>query len=218
MDTKAMYRLSYGLFVVTTGNAYKANGCITNTAIQIANDPTKLGLAVNKSNLTHDMLLYNKKFTLSVISEDADFSLFTHFGFQSGRNVDKFADYADCAKASNGIPYITKGTNAVFCCSVIDTVDVGSHTFFIATIDDMEVLSEVPSATYAYYQSSIKPKPAAKAPSADVIWRCTVCGFEYNETKGDPANGIAPGTKFEDLPEDWVCPLCKHPKSDFERV
>ena len=217
MDPKAMYKLSYGLFVVSTGNEYKANGCITNTAIQIANDPTKLGLAVNKANLTHDMMLYNKKFNLSVISEEADFSLFTHFGFQSGRDVDKFADFADAKKAVNGIPYITKGTNAYFSCTVIDTVDVGSHTFFIATIDDMEVLSGAPSATYAYYQSDIKPKPK-KTESKDVIWRCKVCGFEYNETKGDPANGIAPGTKFEDLPDDWVCPLCKHPKSDFERA
>lgn len=219
MDTKAMYKLSYGLFVVTTVHDGKFNGCISNTAIQVANDPTRLGIAINKANLTHDLVKEAGKFNVSIISEEADFELFKHFGMQSGRDVDKFLGYKDCAGAANGIPYITKGINAVMCCTVTEMFDLGSHTFFVATIDDMKVLSDADSATYAYYQSSIKPQPGKPADPADgAVWRCKICGYEYKEKDGDPANGIAPGTKFEDLPEDWVCPLCKHPKSDFEKV
>ncbi|MBQ3964653.1 MAG: rubredoxin [Firmicutes bacterium] len=219
MDPKAMYKLSYGLFVVTTFSDGKFNGCISNTAIQVANDPTRLGLAINKANLTHDMIKEAGKFNVSIISEEADFELFKHFGMQSGRDVDKFLGYKDCAGAANGIPYITKGTNAVMCCTVTEMFDLGSHTFFVATIDDMIVLSDADSATYTYYQTSIKPQPGKPADPADgAVWRCKICGYEYKEKDGDPANGIAPGTKFEDLPEDWVCPLCKHPKSDFEKV
>jgi flavin reductase (DIM6/NTAB) family NADH-FMN oxidoreductase RutF len=167
MDTKAMYKLSYGLFVVTTVHDGKFNGCISNTAIQVANDPTRLGIAINKANLTHDLVKAAGKFNVSIISEEADFELFKHFGMQSGRDVDKFLGYKDCAGAANGIPYITKGINAVMCCTVTEMFDLGSHTFFVATIDDMKVLSDADSATYAYYQSSIKPQPGKPADPAD---------------------------------------------------
>lgn len=219
MDPKAMFKLSYGLFVVTTEYDGKINGCISNTAIQVANDPTRLGLAINKANLTHDLVRGAGRFNVSIISEEADFALFKHFGMQSGRDVDKFADFKDYANAVNGLPVITKGTNAFMSCTVTEMFDLGSHTFFVATIDDMEVLSDAESCTYTYYQTSIKPQPQKPADPADgAVWRCKICGYEYKEKDGDPANGIAPGTKFEDLPENWVCPLCKHPKSDFEKV
>ena len=117
------------------------------------------------------------------------------------------------------LPYITKGTNAYMSCKVTESFDLGSHTFFVAEIEDMEVLADTPSCTYTDYQNNIKPKRSA-APTADegAVYRCTICGYEYKEKDGDPANGIAPGTKWEDIPDDWVCPLCKHPKSDFEKV
>lgn len=219
MDSKAMYKLSYGLFVVTVQHDGKLNGCITNTAIQVANSPDRVGLAINKANLTHDLVQASGVFNISIISTDAKFDLFKHFGMQSGRDVDKFADFTDIATAANGLPYVTKGTNAYMSCKVCESFDLGSHTFFVATIEDMEVLADTASCTYADYQSDIKPKRSA-APAADegAVYRCTICGYEYKEKDGDPANGIAPGTKWEDLPEDWVCPLCKHPKSDFEKV
>ena len=193
MDPKAMYKLSYGLFVVSTEYGGKLNACITNTAIQVANSPDRLGLAINKSNLTHDLVMASGVFNISIISTDAKFDLFQRFGMQSGRDVDKFDGFTDVATAANGLPYVTKGTNAY--------------------------MADTPSCTYADYQSNIKPKRSA-APAADegAVYRCTICGFEYKEKDGDPANGIAPGTKWEDLPDDWVCPLCKHPKSDFEKV
>ena len=129
--------------------------------------------------------------------------LFRRFGFQSGRNVDKFADFPYCRRSSNGLYYVTAGTNAYISATVEQTIDLGSHTLFIAAADDMEVLSAVPSATYAYYQSQIKPKPAQTAPAGKTVWRCTVCGYIY---------------EGEELPADYVCPLCKHPASDFEKV
>ncbi len=219
MDPKAMYKLSYGLFVVSTEYGGKLNACITNTAIQVANSPDRVGLAINKANLTHDLVMASGVFNISIISTDAKFDLFQRFGMQSGRDVDKFDGFTDVAAAANGLPYVTKGTNAYMSCKVCESFDLGSHTFFVAAIEDMEVLADTPSCTYADYQSSIKPKRKA-APAADegAVYRCTICGFEYKEKDGDPANGIAPGTKWEDLPDDWVCPLCKHPKSDFEKV
>ena len=205
MDNKAMYKLSYGLFVLTTKSGDKVNGCITNTAIQVASDPNQISFAVNKSNYTHDLVMESRKANISVISEDAAFDLFKHFGFQSGRDVDKFAGFTDCKDASNGIPYITKGTNAFFSIDVKQCIDLGSHTLFIGEIEDMQVLSVAPSATYTYYQENIKPKPEAvgKTPDGQTVWRCKICGYEY---------------VGEELPDDFICPICKHPASDFEKV
>lgn len=205
MDKKAMYKISYGLFVVTANDGNKDNGCITNTLCQVTSKPNMVCLTVNKDNLTHDMIASSGKFTASVISCDADFSLFKHFGFQSGRDTDKFADFKDCKRAENGTLIVTKGANAFISATVRQSVDLGTHTMFIAEVTDMEVLSDTPSATYEYYQSNIKPKPEAvgTTPDGQTIWRCTICGYEY---------------VGEELPEDFICPLCKHPASDFEKV
>lgn len=217
MDAKAMYKLTYGLFVLISGDETKNNGCIINTAGQVTSEPNRISFTVNKANFTHDLILNNRKFNLSVLSEAADFEIFKRFGFASGKDTDKFAGFYDCKRALNSLPYITKGSNAYISGYVQRSIDLDTHTLFIADVTNMEILSDEPSATYSFYQQHIKPKPKT-APTSDVIWRCTVCGWEYNETKGDPANGIAPGTKFEDIPDDFICPICKHPKSDFERV
>ena len=205
MDKKAMYKLSYGLFVLTAKEAEKDNGCIINTAIQAASEPNQLSICVNKLNYTHDMVLRTGEFTVSVLSQNAKFDLFRQFGFQSGRDVNKFENFDACARGANGIYYITEGTNAYISVKVKKTEDLGSHTMFIGVITDMEVLSDAPSVTYAYYLENIKPKPQAvgKTESGQTVWRCTICGYEY---------------VGEELPEDFVCPLCKHPASDFEKV
>lgn len=205
MDKKAMYKLSYGLFVLTAREGEKDNGCIINTAIQAASEPNQLSICVNKANYTHDMIVRTGKFTVSVLSEQADFELFRHFGFQSGRDVDKFADFTDCARGTDGLFYIMKGTNAYISVSVAKAIDLGSHTMFIGEITDMAVLSDVPSTTYEYYQSHIKPKPqaAGKTEDGQTVWRCRICGYEY---------------VGEELPEDFICPICKHPASDFEKI
>ena len=205
MDSKAMYKISYGLYVVTAAEGEKDNGCITNTLGQVTAEPNKVSLTVNKTNYTHDMIVKTGKFCASVISQDASFDLFKHFGFRSGRDVNKFENYADCKRVDNGTLCITKGTNAYISASVCQSIDLGTHTMFIADVTDMGVLSDIPSATYEYYQESIKPKPGAvgTTPEGQTIWRCKICGYEY---------------VGEELPADYICPLCKHPASDFEKV
>ena len=205
MDKKAMYKLSYGLFVLTAKEEGKDNGCIINTAIQAASDPNQVSICVNKLNHTHDMIQRTGEFTVSILSLNASFDLFKRFGFQTGREVDKFTDFTACARGANGIYYINEGTNAYISVKVTKTEDLGSHTMFIGTVTDMEVLSGVPSVTYEYYLNNIKPKPQAVSTTEEVqtVWRCTICGYEY---------------VGEELPADFVCPLCKHPASDFEKI
>ena len=205
MNTKAMYALSYGLFVVSTKVGDKDNGCITNTAIQVTSEPNQIALAVNCANYTNELMKQAGIFNISVISEEADFELFKRFGFQSGRDVDKYAGFEDYARTANGLTYITKGTNAFLSAKITKQVELGSHTLFIAEVTDMDVLSQVPSATYSYYQSNIKPKPQAvgETKTGQTIWRCTICGYEY---------------VGEELPDDFICPICKHPKADFEKI
>ena len=207
MNNSALYTISYGLFVLSAGEDGKDNGCITNTAMQVTAEPNQITIAVNKSNYTTGMIERTGKFNLSVISQGADFSLFKRFGFQSGRDVDKFADFDAVGRSENGILYITEGVNAFFCCTVVKTVDLGTHFLFVATVDDADVLSRDPSMTYAYYHANVKPKPKPPA-SAGRVWVCKICGYVYDEAKE--------GVRFEDLPADWTCPVCKHPKSDFE--
>lgn len=206
-NNKAMYKLSYGLFVCTAVSGKKINGCIINTAVQIASDPNRISIAINKDNLTHDMVKETGNCNVSVISTAADFAMFKHFGFQSGKIVDKFAkdSYVPVYEmADNGIPFITAGTNAYFSLKVDNEVDLGSHTLFICEPVFMTVLSDVPSCTYEYYQNNIKPKPQAvgTTPMGETVWRCTICGYEY---------------VGEELSDDFICPICKHGKDDFEK-
>lgn len=198
----ALYKLSYGLFVITTREGEKDNGCIVNTAIQVASNPNRLAIAVNKQNYTHDLIMRTGLFNICVLTEDAPFDLFKRFGFASGKDTDKFSGYDAVTRTSNGLYAVTEDVNAVFSCSVVQAVDCGSHTLFIADITESETLSKRPSVTYAYYFAHIKPKPAPKQAS-QTKWVCKVCGYEY---------------EGEELPDDFTCPLCKHGKEDFEKV
>lgn len=202
MNTKALYNLSYGVYLLSANDGERDNACIINTAVQVANNPTRISVAVIKGNLTHDMIAKTGKFNLSVISQDADFSLFQRFGMQSGRDVDKFADFHDVTRSGNGLLYLTKQANSFMSLWVVETHDLGSHTLFVGQLTDAENLSKEPSCTYAYYQGVIKksqPKPEA----AKKGWQCKVCGYVY---EGDA------------LPEDFVCPICKHGPEDFEKL
>ncbi len=203
MNNKTTRKLTYGLFVLTAHEDGKDNGCIINTALQLTTNPNRVSIAVNKENYTHDMIMRTNKFTISIISKKADFQLFKHFGFQSGKEVDKFADFKDCERGHNGLFYVTKGTNAYISAWVQETIDLGTHTLFIAGVTDMEVLNDDPSVTYSYYQSDIKPKPHPKKEADKPVWRCIVCGYEY---------------EGETIPEGFICPICKHPASDFTKV
>ena len=205
MDKKAMYKLTYGLFVLTANENGKDNGCIINTAIQAAGDPNQVSISVSKQNYTHDMIVRTGKFTVSSITEKADFSLFKRFGFQSGKDTDKFQGFDGWMRGINGVTYITESTNAYISVEVEKSVDLGSHTLFIGKVTDMEVLADDKSVTYEFYQSNIKPKPeqVGTTPKGETVWRCIICGYEY---------------VGEELPEDFICPWCKHPASDFEKI
>ena len=205
MNSKAMYNLSYGLFVLSARQDGKDNGCIINTAGQVTTEPNQITIAVNKLNLTHDMVAATKKFTVSILSEKADFSLFKRFGFQSGRDADKFLMFDGKKRVANETFAVTQGTNGYISAYVTQQIDVGTHTIFLASVTDMDVWDDTPSATYTYYQSNIKPKPqpAGKTAQGKTIWRCRVCGYEY---------------VGEELPDGFICPICKHPASDFEKI
>ena len=202
IDNKANYKFSYGLFVLTASGV-KDSGCIINTAIQVTSEPLKLSIAINKNNYTLELIKHSNAFNVSVISENAKFDLFKRFGFQSGRDVDKFENYY-CPTSTNGIKYITEGTNAYFSCQVNEMIDVGTHMIIVATVLESKVLNDKKSATYEYYLNNIKPKP--KANKGDV-YACALCGYEYDESKE--------GAKFKNLESDWACPLCGSPKDVF---
>lgn len=211
IQNEAMFKFSYGLFVLTAKDGGKDNGCIINTAAQLTDSPKRINIAVNKANYTHDMIMKTGAFNISVLSEKASFDTFKRFGFASGRDTDKFAGFeASCQRGENGIYYVTEGTNAFISAKVVGTHDYGTHTLFIGEVTEAKVLNADPSVTYAYYFAHIKPKPqapaAAPAEAAEekkVTWVCKICGYVY---EGDP------------IPDDFICPWCKHPASDFERV
>lgn len=202
MNEKTMQNLTYGLFVLTSNDGTKDNGCIINTAMQLTSNPNKIAIAVNKANYSHDIIMKTRKFNVCILSEEAQFSLFQRFGFQSGRTVNKFDGFNDYKKSLNDLPVITQGVNSYISAWVDETVDVSTHTLFIATVTDMDILNDVPSATYSYYHQHIKPQPQ-QPKTAKTAWRCKICGFIY---------------EGEELPADYICPLCKHPASDFEKI
>lgn len=200
IQKEAMFQLSYGLFVLTASDAGKDNGCIINTCMQITENPTTVAIAVNKNGLTHDMIVKTRKFNLSMLDESAPMAVFEHFGFQSGAAVNKFESAIYGAqKSENGIYYLNDYTNGFLSAYVTEMIDMGTHTLFIATVVKAQKLGDTPSATYAYYFKHIKPAPAPKAKG----WICKICGYVY---------------EGEELPPDYICPLCKHPASDFEKI
>lgn len=197
MDNTAFFKLSYGLFVVTANENGKDNGCITNTVVQQTTTPNRISVTINKNNYTHDMIMRTGVFNVSVLSQEAKFDTFKHWGFQSGKTVDKTVGIT-FYRLENGVIYIVDGVNAVICAKVEQTIDLGTHTLFIAEVTDAFPTDKSPSATYDYYHSNIKPAPQKVSKKG---WICTVCGFIY---EGDV------------LPQDFICPVCKHPASDFK--
>lgn len=200
VEPNAMFKLSYGLFVLSAKDG-RDNGCIINTVTQITDTPKRISIAVNKANHTHDQIMKTGEFNVSVLNTDATFNLFERFGFQSGRDADKFEGFDAVERSENGLYYLTQATNAFISGKVIQTLDYDTHTVFIADVTEAKVLSDVPSLTYAYYFEHVKPKPAALTEQKG--WVCKVCGYVY---------------EGEELPEDYVCPLCKHGPEDFEKI
>ncbi len=201
IEQPAMFKLSYGLFVLSAKTGDFDNACIINTVTQITDTPKRISIAVNKQNHTHDMIAKTGVFNVSVLSQDVPFSVFEKFGFVSGRDVNKFDGTFKTSRSSNGLLYLDEFANSYISCRVTSTVDCGTHSLFICDVTEAKVLSEEKSVTYAYYFDNIKPKPIVTEEQKGYV--CKICGYVY---EGDT------------LPEDYICPLCKHGVEDFEKI
>jgi len=202
VQQETMFKLSYGLFVLTARDGDKDNGCIINTVTQITASPLRISIAVNKANFTCNMILKTKEFNISILTESATFDIFERFGFHSGRDTDKFKGCTYNDRAANNIRYVPEHTNAMISAKVSESIDYGTHMLFIADITQAFMISKEPSVTYQYYFDHIKPKPQpAKEGKKGFV--CKICGYVYEGDK---------------LPGDYICPLCKHGAVDFEKI
>ncbi len=200
IEKEALYKITYGLFVLTTKDGAKDNGCIVNTVAMITDNPKRITVYVNKNNYTEELIRKTGVFNASVLTEKATFSTFERFGFSSGRDTDKFVGTA-YPRSENGLYYVDKGTNAFLSAKVVGMHDYGTHTLFVGEVTEGKVLSQDKSVSYEYYLSEIKPKPQVKADEGEK-WVCKICGYTHEGA----------------LPEDFICPWCKHPADDFEKV
>lgn len=203
MNSEAMHRLTYGLFVLTAREGERDGGCILNTVMQLTARPDRIGVCVNRNGFTHDRIRQTGAFTVSVLSREAPAALYHRFGYRSGWDMDKFAGFTACERGANGIWYITEGTNAYMAARVQVAVNLGSHTLFVGEVTEAKVLSDAASATYDDYLRRIRPVVASGDGEGQAVWRCSVCGYEY---AGDT------------LPPDYLCPICRHPAADFEKI
>ena len=206
IEKQAMYKLTYGLFVLTTTDGERQNGCIVNTVSMITDSPKRITVYVNKANYSEELLRKTGVFNVSVLTEKTPFDIFKQFGFCSGRDTDKFAGKS-YPTTENGLYYLTEYANAVLSAKVVDAYDYGTHTLFVAEVTEAKTINEDASVTYEYYQNHIKPKPEAPKAAAEEKkggkWVCKICGYVH---------------EGEELPEDFVCPWCKHPAEDFEKI
>jgi len=243
MDINALNKLTYGVYVIASGNEKEKNAFIATVAVQVTSQPVQIAIACNKNNYTAEFIEKCGNFSVSVVKREYAPALLGNFGFQSGRDIDKFAKY-DCIYGQNtGVPIVTEDCLAWFECKLTQKMDVGSHILYIGEVLDAKTLTLNESPlTYAYYHEVKRGVAPANAPhgatkpmeitenqnnqpnqinnnqnsTAMKKYVCSVCGYVYDPEKGDPDSGIAPGTAFEDIPDDWSCPLCGVGKSDFE--
>ncbi len=199
IDPTALFNIGYGLYVVTSNDGEKDNGLIVNTVTQVTNTPNRVAVTVNKMNYSCEVIAKTGKLNISTLSQDAPFKVFEHFGFQSGRNVDKFADFDHAQRSSNGLMFLDRYANSYISCNVISQVDLQTHMMFICDVTECVNLSSIETMTYTYYQKNVKPQPETEKKG----FVCKICGYVY---EGDT------------LPEDYICPLCKHGASDFEPI
>jgi len=232
MNPKVLHKISYGLYVVCSKNKDKINGQIANAIFQVTAAPQTIAVSINKQNLTHEFIEKSKVFSVSILSENAPMKFIGTFGFKSGREINKFID-VKYRLGKTKTPIILDNTLAYFEAKLIDKIDVGAHTIFVGNVEDGEILTEENPMTYEFYhkvKGGYSPKTAPTY-SGEVDKKfeknmevkkmdryiCEVCGYIYDPKKGDPDNGIAPGTKFEDLPDTWVCPICGASKEAFHK-
>ena len=199
-DLTALFNIGYGLYVVTSNDGRKDNGLIVNTITQVTNTPNRIAVTINKANYSHHVIKQTGKMNVNCLSEDAPFKVFESFGFKSGRTVDKFADCTP-NRSDNGLVFLPRYINSFMSLQVESYVDLDTHGMFICSISEARVISDRPTMTYTYYQQNVKPKPETEGKKGYV---CKICGFVYEEDG--------------ELPEDYICPLCKHGAADFEPI
>ena len=234
MDPKALYKISYGMYVVSSKMDGKFNGQIANSLFQATADPPRIAVCINKKNLTHEFIQKSRVFVASVLSEETPMTFIGRFGFRSGRDIDKF-EGVRTKIGQTGVPIVLDHALAYIEAKVIGSMDAGTHTLFLGEVVNAETLdnNQVPM-TYAYYhqvkrgkapktaptyiKESVPKENAGSAPGNMVKYVCAVCGYIYDPKAGDPDSGIKPGTSFADLPDDWVCPVCGASKAEFEKV
>jgi len=200
-DITALFKASYGLYLLSAKNDEQDNACIINTFLQItSNMPCVCVVSVNKQNFTSNIISSSRKFNLSTLTVETPFELLKRFGYQSGREVNKFADFNGFARSANGLTYLTDYANAFLSFDVLEMIDFGSHTLFKAMLTESETLNNKESMTYDYYQRNVKPKPQSAEKRG---YRCNICAYVY---------------EGETLPPDFICPTCKHGAADFVRI
>lgn len=228
MDVKALYKLSYGLYVVTSRKGEKLNGQIANTVFQITSEPPTVAVSINKNNLTWEYIKESGVFAVSVLRQDTPLDFIGHFGFKSGRDIDKL-EGINYKMGQTKAPIVIDNAVSYLEAEVVNEMDMGTHTVFASRVVDAEVLTDDVCMTYDYYHQikrGVTPKTApsyvaeekkTEAPDSGK-YRCNVCGWVYAPELGDPDGGIAPGTPFDKVPDDWVCPVCGAAKSAFEKI
>lgn len=228
MEIDAFYKITYGLYIVSSGEGDVNSGFISNTVMQVTAEPLKLAICSSKDNLTTDLIRKSKQFAISSLAIDTPREFIALFGYKSGRDINKFEN-ASFIRGNHNVPIVTEHTISWFDCHVESEQDLGSHYLFVATVENCALTENLKEPmTYGYYRDIMKGKSPKTAPTYinpkqkkeekmknNEIWVCEVCGYEYDPAVGDPDSGIAPGTAFEDLPDDWVCPLCGVGKEDF---
>ena len=227
MNPKALFKLGYGLYVVTSKKGERMNGQIANTVFQITSEPPTVAISINKKNLTWEYIKESRVFAVSVLGQDTPLSFIGNFGFKSGRDIDKLTG-VNFKIGQTGVPVVMENANSYLEARITKEMDVGTHTIFVGEIVDLEVLNEKPCMTYDYYQQVKRGTTPKTAPSyieekkeeasKMTKYRCSVCGWIYDPKIGDPDGGIAAGTPFEKIPDDWQCPICGAAKSDFEKI
>ena len=231
MNKSAFYKLSYGLYVITSGKEGRFNGQIANTVFQVTSEPPTIAVSINKQNFTHEKIVLSRLFAVSILGEATPMTLIGQFGFKCGREINKF-EGVRTQTGKTGVPIVIDHAVAFIEAEVVGEMDCGTHTIFLGQIVECDILDAAAEPmTYAYYhkvkggkapknaptyQEQSPPKPAAPAAKA-ARYTCTVCGYIYNPEKGDPEGNVKPGTRFEDLPAGWVCPVCGAEKDKFEK-
>ncbi len=235
MDERALCRISYGLFIVSSKKDDTLNGQIANCLFQVTAEPPTVAISINRKNFTHECIKAGDAFSISILGKNTPLKFIGPWGFKSGRDINKFEN-VHYTTGKTGVPIVLDHTVAYIEANVIDSLDVGTHTIFVGKVGDAQMVSDEEPMTYLYYYESkcgytpknaptyierpedqVHPERAARTTSGDAPqrYRCTVCNYIYDPAKGAPDSGIPPGTAFEDIPDDWVCPICGVDKSHF---